>query len=243
MTKSKKGKTKAAVNNSDSEGEMSQQIGAGTPTPSQTGQQSRSAATSSDGTSAAYTWNNSNPKMTVMLEVDKSNFWSWQEAIVICANQKGVRAAVDRPMPGSVEDSAVKHFLKQSVPKIWEDEVTDHASAFDFIQWISSECTGGKNTGTSARWVKTLQQGMQKGETVEQWCYRVISLSNALKRNCANIEDHKISDYMVKGLPAALQNPAWVIREKRSKDANTTITNCWAPPQYPSSPARSFLCQ
>jgi hypothetical protein len=209
MTKTKRGKTKSAVNNSDSEEEMSQPTGAATPAPSQSGQQSGSAATSSQGNANAYTWNNSNPKMTKMLEEDKSNFAAWHEAIVNCANQKGVRGAVDGPMPGSVEDSAVKHFLQQSVPKIWEDEVTDRPSAYDFIQWIRSECTGGKNTGTSAKWEKTLQQGMKKGETVRQWCHRVISLSNALKRNCANIEDHRISDYMVKGLPAALQNDAW----------------------------------
>eukprot|EP00884_Botryococcus_braunii_P012553 jgi/Botrbrau1/21299/Bobra.0184s0012.1 len=112
-------------------------------------------------------------------------------------------------MPSTVEDPAAKHFLQQSVPTIWEDEVTDRPSAYDFIQWIKSDCIGGKNPGTSAQWEKILQQGMKKGETVRQWYHRVLSLATALKRNCANIEDHRISGYMVKGLPAALQNDAW----------------------------------
>jgi hypothetical protein len=89
MTKSKKGKTKAAVNNSDSEEEMSQLTGVGTPAPSQTGQQSGSAATSSQGNAMAYTWNNSNPKMTKMLEEDYSNFRAWHEAILnLCKSER-----------------------------------------------------------------------------------------------------------------------------------------------------------
>eukprot|EP00884_Botryococcus_braunii_P021960 jgi/Botrbrau1/8448/Bobra.0237s0065.1 len=129
---------------------MSQPTGAGTPAPSQSGQQSGSAVTSSQGNANAYTWNNSNPKMTKMLDEDLGNFRAWHEAILQRENQKGVRAAVEASVPGSVEDSAVKHFLQQSLPKFWEDEVTDRPSAYDFIQWISSECTKGNNTGASA---------------------------------------------------------------------------------------------
>jgi hypothetical protein len=59
---------------------------------------------------------------------------------------------------------------------------------------------------------------MVKGETVQEWCHHVISLSNALKENKPerDLTDLQICRYMIKGLPPVLKNDAWAISAAKS---------------------------
>eukprot|EP00884_Botryococcus_braunii_P019066 jgi/Botrbrau1/5843/Bobra.0366s0024.1 len=75
--------------------------------------------------------------------------------------------ALETAMPKTAENAAVKHFILQSVPPpMWQDEVKQRGSAFDFIQWMADRCTGGKDREINEKWIKGLKQGMVKGETV-----------------------------------------------------------------------------
>eukprot|EP00884_Botryococcus_braunii_P016421 jgi/Botrbrau1/3462/Bobra.139_1s0037.1 len=122
----KRGKEKE----SSSETAMSQpgEVSGATPGQSMTGTQSATAEPKVEIDKAAYIPNTSNPKMTVMLDDGGRNFEFWYENLEACANTKGVRAALERPMPGSVENSAIKQWLIQSVPVIWHSQISCHQS-------------------------------------------------------------------------------------------------------------------
>eukprot|EP00884_Botryococcus_braunii_P001311 jgi/Botrbrau1/11180/Bobra.0214s0006.1 len=110
--------------------------------------------------SYAYTMNSSNPKMSTQLKADRTNFRAWREELESCAMQKGAMGALETAMPKTAENAAVKHFILQSVPSMWHDEVKQRGSAFDFIQWMADRCTGGKDREINEKWIKGLKQGM-----------------------------------------------------------------------------------
>eukprot|EP00884_Botryococcus_braunii_P016245 jgi/Botrbrau1/3303/Bobra.0048s0001.1 len=101
-----------------------------------------------------------------MLDDGGRNFEFWYENLEACANTKGVRAALERPMPGSVENSAIKQWLIQSVPVIWHSQISCHKAAFDFIAWVKNSHTGGSNQDINLEWYKEMEQGHQdRGDT------------------------------------------------------------------------------
>ena len=199
----KKGKEKEGT----SESAMSQLGGTseGTPRQSMTGTQSASAEPHVEIDKAAYIPNTSNPKMTVMLDDGGRNFAFWYEALEACANTKGVRAAMERPMPGSVENSAIKQWLIQSVPAIWHSQISSHKAAFDFIAWVKKNHTGGSNQDINLEWYKEMQQGIQPGEALKAYLYRMVDRATCLRNNQFVLLDHNIGELMVKGLPPALR--------------------------------------
>eukprot|EP00884_Botryococcus_braunii_P012031 jgi/Botrbrau1/20829/Bobra.0156s0054.1 len=174
--------------------------------------------------SYAYTMNSSNPKMSTQLKADRTNFRAWREELESCAMQKGAMGALETAMPKTAENAAVKHFILQSVPSMWHDEVKQRGSAFDFIQWMADRCTGGKDREINEKWIKGLKQGMVKGETVQEWCHRVISIAASLEANNHQLSDRQICRYMYKGLPAVLQNDAWAITSAKSDPYNMLET-------------------
>jgi hypothetical protein len=104
--------------------------------------------------------------MTVILKENKRNFRAWRKAVVHCASQKGAKGVVEAALPDAVEDAAVKYFIELSIPEIWMDELTDSVSAYDFINWVSTGCTGGKSGAPNTKWIKEMERGMEKGETM-----------------------------------------------------------------------------
>eukprot|EP00884_Botryococcus_braunii_P011610 jgi/Botrbrau1/2044/Bobra.0047s0021.1 len=158
-----------------------------------------------------YVMNSSNPKMFTQLKADRTNFRAWREELESCAMQKGAMGALEAPMPRTAKNAAVKHFILQSIPPMWQDEVKQRGSAFDFIQWVADYCIGGKKREINGKWIKGLKQGMVEGETVQEWCHRVISVATSLKDNKHELEDRQICRYMIKVLLAVLKNDAWAI--------------------------------
>jgi hypothetical protein len=185
---------------------------------SQSGQQTASATTGGQSNSRyEYTMNSSNVKMTVMLLSDRTNFLDWHYALRSCAIQKGAKGAVEAAMPDTAEDAAVKHLIQQSIPAMWHGEVTQRPSAFDLLKWLGERCTGGKDTDINDQWKKQLRKGMIKGETVQEWCHRVIRICHALKKNSDVQSDRQICRYMIDGFPAVLQDKSWAIAAAKSE--------------------------
>ena len=199
----KRGKEKE----SSSETAMSQpgEVSGATPGQSMTGTQSATAEPKVEIDKAAYIPNTSNPKMTVMLDDGGRNFEFWYEALEACANTKGVRAALERPMPGSVENSAIKQWLIQSVPVIWHSQISCHKAAFDFITWVKNSHTGGSNQDINLEWYKEMEQGIKTGETLKVYLYRMMDLATSLRNNAFILLDHNVGELMVKGLPPVLR--------------------------------------
>eukprot|EP00884_Botryococcus_braunii_P017368 jgi/Botrbrau1/4314/Bobra.0232s0006.1 len=108
-------------------------------------------------------------------------------------------------MPGSVENSAIKQWLIQSVPVIWHSQISCHKAAFDFIAWVKNSHTGGSNQDINLEWYKEMEQGIKTGETLKVYLYRMMDLATSLRNNAFILLDHNVGELMVKGLPPVLR--------------------------------------
>eukprot|EP00884_Botryococcus_braunii_P013674 jgi/Botrbrau1/22307/Bobra.0138s0058.1 len=85
---------------------------------------------------------------------------------------------------------------------------------------------------------------MVKGETVQEWSHRVISVAASLEANNHTLEDRQICRHMIKGLPTVLKNDAWVITSAESDPYDMlTILAAIETMEYQDIPLKANLAE